>query len=96
MSIIDEAIDRAMRSGNFRRDALGTKARIALGLKDYGVVEEVLKQLMGLKFVHGNVDCGIERDFLDRLPPGAIDAKVASDYDRFCIMMSKKVAEEVG
>jgi hypothetical protein len=93
MPIIDKAIDLAMKSGNFRRHALGTKARIALKLKSYGLVEDVLKELMDLRFVRGNIDCGIERDFFDRLPPGAIDTKVASDYDKFCIMISKKAAE---
>jgi hypothetical protein len=93
MPIIDKAIDLAMKSGNLRRDALGTKARIALGLKSYGIVEDVLKQLINLKFVRGNSDCGIERDFFDRLPPGAIDPEVASDYDKFCIMMSRKASE---
>lgn len=93
MPIIDKAVDLAIKSGNFRRHALGTKARIALRMKSYGMLEDVLKQLMDLRFVRGNIDCGIERDFFDRLPPGAIDAKVASDYDKFCIMISKIAAE---
>ena len=83
MPIIDKAIEIATRSGNFRRYALGTKARVALALKGYEIVEDVLKQLMNLKFVDGNIDCGVERDFFDQLPPGAIDENVAKDYDRF-------------
>jgi hypothetical protein len=30
------------------------------------IVEDVLKQLMQMKFTRENADCGIERDFLDR------------------------------
>ena len=83
MEIVDEAIGAAHRSGNFRRLALGVKARIAIKLKAYNVVEDVLTQLMQLDFGPGNADCGIERDFLDRTPSGAIDEEVARKYDQF-------------
>ena len=81
METIERAIPIAMQSGHFRRHALGVKARIALALFAYDVVEDVLKQLMQLKFTRGNADCAIERDFLDRLPPGAINEEVARAYD---------------
>lgn len=83
MPIIDQAIDIANRSQTFRRFALGAKARIALELHDYSIVEDVLKQLMKLKLARGNIDCGIERDFFDRLPRGVIDENVAREYDKF-------------
>jgi hypothetical protein len=83
MPIINRAIEVAYRSNVFRRLALGTKARIAHALKEYGIVEDVLNQLMQLKFGPGDVDCGIERDFLDRLPAGTISEEVARKYDRF-------------
>jgi tetratricopeptide (TPR) repeat protein len=83
MTIIDRAIDIAFRSGNFRRYALGVKARIALKIEAHALIEEILKQLMEMRFSPTNFDCGIERDFLDRLPPGAIDKEVARAYDRY-------------
>jgi len=84
MPIIDRAIEVAFRSGIFRRHALATKARIALDLAQYHVVEEILRQIMQLEFGRGNADIGVERDFYDRLPPGSIDADVARQYDAFC------------
>jgi hypothetical protein len=84
MGIIDRAIEVATREGIFRREALGVKARIALRLETYPVVEDVLRQIMHLTFTRGNIDEEAERDFLDRLPPGVIDADVARAYDEYC------------
>jgi tetratricopeptide (TPR) repeat protein len=81
MHIIDQAIEVAYRSGNFRRNALGVKARIGLAMEDFKVVERVLRQIMQLGFEYGNIDVGFRRDFLDRLPPGSIDPEVARQYD---------------
>ena len=84
MSFIDRAIPVAYRSGVFRRHALATKARIALKLKRYDIVEGILKDILQLTFTRKNVDIGRERDILDRLPPGSIDPEVARQYDEFC------------
>jgi|SRR5215470_7798311 len=84
MSFIDRAISVAYRSGIFRRHALATKARIALELKRYDVVESVLKDILQLTFNRKNFDIGRERDILDRLPPGSIDPEVARQYDEYC------------
>jgi hypothetical protein len=83
LEIINRAIEIATKSQNFRRYALGSKARIALSLGAHGIVEDVLRQLMHLKFNPGNIDCGVERDFLDRSPKGAIDQHLAKEYDDF-------------
>ncbi len=84
MTIIDRAIACACRSGLFRRYVLGDKARFAVKLKQYAVVEDVLKQIMALTFEPANVDITVERDFFDRLPPGAISAEVAQQYETYC------------
>jgi hypothetical protein len=84
MPVIDRAVEVALRSGTFRRHALGVKARIALELNRHYVVEDVLRQIMALAFTRGNPDVGAERDILDRLPPGSIDPDVARAYDEYC------------
>jgi tetratricopeptide (TPR) repeat protein len=84
MPIIDRAIKVAYRSGIFRRHALAVKARIALQLGRYDVVEGVLRDIMELKFTPRNFDIGRERDILDRLPPESIDSEVARRYDEYC------------
>jgi tetratricopeptide (TPR) repeat protein len=81
MCIIDRAIEAAYGSGNFRRNALGVKARIALAMEDFEIVEGVLIRIMQLGFEYGNTDVGFRRDFFDRLPPGSIDPEVARQYD---------------
>jgi hypothetical protein len=84
MRVTECAVEVALRVGMWRRHALGVKARVALALDRPAVVEEVLRQLLALTFTRGNADCGVERDFLDRLPPGSIDADVARAYDEYC------------
>ena len=84
MSIIDRAIEVAYSSGNFRRNALGVKARIALWMEDFEIVQRVLTQIMQLGFEYGNIDVGFRRDFFDRLPPGSINSEVAHQFDEHC------------
>jgi hypothetical protein len=94
MRIIADAVEVALRSGTYRRLALGHQARIAQRLHDYRVVEDVLKQLLALKFTRGNVDIGVERDFFDALPPGSIDPDVARRYDEFCRARGKSAGAD--
>jgi len=89
MPIIDRAIEVAMRTGVFRRHVLATKARIALELRSYEVIEEVMRRIMELTFTRGNADIGVERDILDRLPPASIDADVARAYEEYCAARGK-------
>jgi hypothetical protein len=84
MRIINRAIEVAYGSGNFRRNALGVKARIALAMEDFEIVEDVLTRIMQLGFEYGNIDSGFRRDFFDRLPAGSIDPEVARQYDEHC------------
>jgi len=84
LRIIGRAIAAADGSGKFRRRALGVKARIALMLRDYQVVEAMLMRIMQLKFTPEDIDTGIMCDFVDRLPPGTIDPEVACRYDEYC------------
>src|ERR1700704_622209 len=84
MRIIDRAVDVALHSGMFRRQALGVKARTALALDRPAVVEDVLRRILQLTFTRGNLDAGAERDFFDALPQGSIDGDVARAYDAYC------------
>jgi len=83
MPVINRAIEAAYRSSNFRRLALGTKARIALAQEEFSVVEDVLRRLLQLTHDKRGVDITPERDFFDRLPPGAINETVARRFDHY-------------
>ena len=85
MELINRALEVAYRTGVLRRFALGSKARIALELKRYDIVEDVLREIMQLNFDPETPDIGRERDFFDRIPPGSIDAEVARQYDQYCL-----------
>jgi len=83
MPVINRAIEAAYRSSNFRRLALGTKARIALAQEEFSVVEDVLRRLLQLTHDKRGVDIAPERDFFDRLPPGLINETVARRFDHY-------------
>lgn len=85
MRIVDRAVAVAMRAGVSRQHALRTKAGIALELEAYPIVEDVLRHIMALTAdLPGDPDIAPERDILDHLPPGSIDADVARAYDEYC------------
>jgi hypothetical protein len=84
LELINRALEVAYRTGEHRRFALGDKARIALKLKRYDIVEAVLKEIMQLDVDPEVPDIGRERDFFDRIPPGSIDPEVARQYDEYC------------
>jgi tetratricopeptide (TPR) repeat protein len=85
MVLINRALEVARRTGEFRRYTLGNKARIALALERYDIVEAVLREIMQLKIDPEVADIGRERDFFDRVPPGSIDPGVARQYDEYCL-----------
>lgn len=73
---IDLALQRAYRTGFFRREALGDKARILLQLRRGEQLSEVLEEIMALQMAKDVPDIGRERDFVDRAPPGLIRADI--------------------
>jgi hypothetical protein len=80
---IDFALQRAHRTGLFRREALGVKARILLELGRGEPLSRVLDEIMSLQMIAGVADIGRERDFVDRAPPGLIEEDVLRRYNEF-------------
>src|SRR5580704_13292740 len=80
---IDLALERACRTGFFRRQALGYKARILLELGRGQQLSDVLEEIMSLRIMKPIPDIGRERDFVDRAPPGLIREDVLARYNRF-------------
>lgn len=83
LKCIDVALERAYRTGFFRREALGDKARILLKLGHGDEMSDVLEEIMSLKMVMNVPDVGRERDFVDRAPPGLIRKNVLDRYNEF-------------
>ena len=80
---IDVALDRACRTGFYRREALNNKARILLKLGRGEELCHVLEEIMSLKIMKGVPDIGRERDFVDRAPPGMIPAGILARHNEF-------------
>lgn len=84
LASIDEALARARRTGFFRREALGVKARILLKLGLGEQLSQILEEIMNLEMKQGVPDIGRERDFVDRAPPELISEDLRTRYDAFC------------
>jgi tetratricopeptide (TPR) repeat protein len=84
LRLIDPALKRAYRTGFFRREVLGNKARILLQLGRTEQLAQILEEIMSLKMTKGVPDIGRERDFVDRAPPGSIPQDVLDRYNQFC------------
>jgi hypothetical protein len=83
LECIEQALVRARRTGHFRREALGVRARIHLMLSQHDKLSETLEEIMALE-IRGNVpDIASERDFVDQAPPGAIPQDVLDRYNEF-------------
>jgi len=80
---IDVALERARRTGFFRREALGVKARILLMLGRGEPLSDVLEEIMSLRITKDIPDVGRERDFVDRAPPGLIRKDILARYNEF-------------
>lgn len=83
LKCIAVALERAHRTGFFRREALGHKARILLRLGRGQELSDVLEEIMSLQIVKSVPDVGRERDFVDRAPPGLIRKSVLDRYNEF-------------
>ncbi len=80
---IDLGLERAYRTGFFRREALGVKARILLQLGRGEQLARVLEEILSVQMIKGIPDVGRERDFVDRAPPGLIPKDIIARYDEF-------------
>lgn len=80
---INVALERARRTGFFRREALGDKARILLKLGRGDELSDVLEEIMSLQMTKDIPDIGRERDFVDRAPRGSIREDVLARYNQF-------------
>lgn len=83
LQAVDIALQRAHRTGFYRREALNNKARILLKLGRGEELSRVLEEIMSLKITKGIPDIGRERDFVDRAPPGMIHPDILARYNEF-------------
>ena len=84
LKAIDVALERALRTRFYRRQALGEKARILVKLRRGEAMGQVLEQIMSLEMFSDVRDTGRERDFVDRAPPGLISEDIVARYNKFC------------
>jgi tetratricopeptide (TPR) repeat protein len=84
LAAVNVALARAQRTGFFRREALGDKARILLKLGLGDQLTQTLEEIMSLERRPGIPDIMRERDFVDGAPSGMISDDVLARYNAFC------------
>jgi tetratricopeptide (TPR) repeat protein len=80
LQAINAAIEKAEKDKLFVRQAHGARIRIALELKDYALVEKSLEALIAYSPLPNRPDVALERDFLKKIPSGAVRDDVVARY----------------
>ncbi len=80
---IEDAIVVARRSGTFYREALGNRARIGIKFKRHDILCDSIEKILENGWEHGQLDVGLERDFIDNAQPGSIPQELTNQYDQF-------------
>lgn len=80
LEAIDTAIRKAEKQKAFVRQAHGARIRIAVELRKYPCVEESLAALIAYRPSSNSPDVALERDFLKKIPPGAVRNDLVERY----------------
>jgi tetratricopeptide (TPR) repeat protein len=80
LEAIDRAIAKARVRGEWLRQCLNDRCRIAVAMKRYDLLEETMREILAIPPRRGVPDIRIEDDFLQRVPEGAVDARLLADY----------------
>ncbi len=83
LALARQAVDLATRRGVMMIHSLNVQARIARKVGDWELFASCLKGLMEVFGRHHGPDIGYERDFIRRLPRGAVNKTLLRQYDEF-------------
>lgn len=81
-SIIEVAVEKALKDGNFVRQAYCMRIRIALDMKNYKAIEDSLGKLIKYHPKPGSIDVNYEDDFVKRIPMGEINSNILEEYKK--------------
>lgn len=76
----EKALTAAFSSGDFVRQVLGVKIRIALAIGNYSAVEQSLRALVEHKCSKGGLDISFESDFISQIPLDAVSPDLLDSY----------------
>lgn len=77
---IEAALQEGFAQGEFVRQVLGVRIRIALARKDYSIVKESIAMLLDYRPTPGKIDVALEQDFVSEIPAGVVDSEVLNRY----------------
>lgn len=74
------AVRRAKKEGGFVRQSLAMQIRIAISQSNFSLVSRALRDLIHAPVDPAKPDVWYETDFLDRIPPGAVEPELVERY----------------
>jgi len=80
--LIAQALRKARTIREFVYHSLGIQARLAIETQDWKLLESSLHELTAYRHRTGNADVFPEKDFLARIPPGAVSSEAITAYIR--------------
>jgi tetratricopeptide (TPR) repeat protein len=80
LAAINTAIEKSHLDGNFVRQSLTERIRIALDLRRYSLVEESMTELLDYEPDRESLDVQLEGDFLSRIPPNSVSTAIIERY----------------
>lgn len=90
LSTVNIAVEKAVQTGDFVRQAYAERIRIALTMQEFGIVENSLTALIGYRPKPGSIDVALESDFLQRIPSGAVSSELVERYRAAALRKSHK------
>lgn len=84
LSAINVAVARAREQGSHLRYCLNERARIAVAMKNWDIVEQTLNEILAIPAGRGVPDIALEDDFLQRVPERTIDCDLLRRYRSAC------------
>lgn len=78
---IQLALEAALSEGKFVREVLGMKARAAIKHNQLDQLSAAVQEIVSIGFSRSQVDIGVEHDFIDRAPSGALPSDLLAQYE---------------
>lgn len=81
---IETAIGKARATGAYLRYCLNDRARIAVAMSRWDLLEQTLRETLEIPPRRGVVDIRLEDDFLRTIPEGVVDHELLRRYREAC------------
>jgi tetratricopeptide (TPR) repeat protein len=83
LEVVEKGLLLSVKSKKFRRHALAVKARVAVQMGDYKMLEQILVSISELKLEKGDEDVGKEDDFFAKVDKSILSPDVVKKFETY-------------